>query len=133
MNVTLLAETERSPAFIIGTSSDRIGTESGQVYYGTLSKSLEPLVGIPASPYIGVSFADRTEDWEFIAGLNYRVLDQRFSITHLWDGENLHTTLDVPWKNHVFGIVIAHQQDDEGGDRSVDEGLFFGLSYGVRF
>ena len=132
-NLIVLTETEKRPALMVGTSSDRIGTESGQAYFGTLSKSLEPLVGLPASPYVGVSFADKHDDWEFIAGLNYRLLEQRLSVTHLWDGENLHTTLDVPWRNHNFGIVIAHQQDDEGGDRSVDEGIFLGLTYGLRF
>ena len=121
------------PAFSVGTSSDRIGTRTGQSYFGTLSKNVEALVGFPLTPYIGVSFADKHEDWEFLTGAHYRLFEDHVWITHLWDGENLHHTIDFPWRRHVIGLIIAHQQDDEGGDRSVDEGTFLGVSYGLRF
>ena len=38
-NWLAIKETTRRPALILGTSSDRIGTPSGQSFYGTLSKN----------------------------------------------------------------------------------------------
>jgi hypothetical protein len=114
---------------IFGTSSDRIGTDRGQSYYGTLSKSLEPWLGLPVAPYVGAAFRDADDEWTEIAGLNYALFHQRLSVTHLWDGANFHTTLDVPVKNCVIGLVLAQQEDP-----SVDEGkdYFLGVSLGVR-
>lgn len=114
---------------IFGTSSDRIGTDRGQSYYGTLSKSLEPWLGLPVAPYVGAAFRDADDEWTEIAGLNYALFDQRLSVTHLWDGENLHTTLDVPVKNWVVGLVIAQQEDPSVGE---GKDYFLGLSLGVR-
>ena len=128
-NWRVLQETEERPAFIIGTSSDRIGTETGQAYYGTLSKSLEPLLDLPVSPYAGLSFSDHEDDWNFVAGVNYWLFDQKVSVTHLWDGENLHTTVDVPWKQHVFGIIIAQQEDPDPGQ---GKDYFLGVTYGLQ-
>lgn len=114
---------------IFGTSSDRIGTDRGQSYYGTLSKSLQPWLGLPVAPYVGAAFRDADDEWTEIAGLNYALFDQRLSVTHLWDGENLHTTLDVPVKNWVVGLVIAQQEDPSVGE---GKDYFLGLSLGLR-
>ena len=61
-NWRVLRETERLPAIVLGTSSDRIGTSSGQAYFATASKNLEPLVNLPVSPYVGLSYNDRNHD-----------------------------------------------------------------------
>lgn len=113
----------------MGTSSDRIGTDRGQSYYGTFSKSLQPWLGLPVAPYVGAAFRDADDEWTELAGLNYALFDQRLSITHLWDGENLHTTLDVPVKNWVVGLVIAQQEDPSVGE---GKDYFLGLSLGLR-
>ena len=49
-NVVALTETLRRPALILGTSSDRIGTPSGQSFYATFSKSLKPHTRLPVAP-----------------------------------------------------------------------------------
>lgn len=128
-NYTALTETERRPAAILGTSSDRIGTDRGQAYYGTLSKSLEPWLGLPVAPYAGASFRDAEDDWEFVGGLHYALFHQRLLVTHLWDGENLHLTLDVPWKRSVVGLVLAQQEDP---DRGEGKDYYLGVSLGLR-
>ena len=114
---------------IFGTSSDRIGTDRGQSYYGTFSKSLQPWIGLPVAPYVGAAFRDADDEWTEIAGLNYALFDRRLSVTHLWDGENLHTTLDVPVKNWVVGLVIAQQEDPSVGE---GKDYFLGMSLGLR-
>jgi hypothetical protein len=130
-NWTAVTETRNRPALILGTSSDRIGTDRGQSYYGTLSKSLEPWIDLPVSPYAGAAFRDADDDWEPVAGLNYWLLDRRLSVTHLWDGENLHHTLDVPWRRAVFGLIVA-QQAASPGDRGDRKEYFLGLTFGLR-
>jgi hypothetical protein len=54
-NWLAVEETEKRPALIFGTSSDRIGTPSGQSFYGTLSKNLEEWIKIPIAPYAGAA------------------------------------------------------------------------------
>lgn len=129
-NWTALTETRARPAFILGTSSDRIGSDRGQSYYGTLSKSLEPWVNLPVAPYVGAAFRDADDDWEPVAGLHYQLFHQ-LSVTHIWDGENLHLTLDYPWKNFVAGLIVAQQGEDPGGAGYPKE-YFLGVSLGVR-
>lgn len=131
-NYRLLSETRLRPAILLGTSSDRIGTDSGQAYYATVSKSLEPWLGVPVSPYVGASYNDREHDWLEVAGVNYLVYG-RVSVTHLWDGKNLHHTVDYGldellegrdvWGHHTVGLIVAEQDDD----------YFVGVSYGLRF
>jgi len=64
-NWLAVQETENTPGLIFGTSSDRIGTPSGQAFYGTLSKDLETWTGLPIAPYFGASFG--TFDDELVA------------------------------------------------------------------
>ncbi len=129
-NWTILRETRQRPAFIVGTSSDRIGTSSGQSYYGTLSKNLHSWLDVSISPYAGAAFADRDDDWDLVGGLNYWLFDQRISVTHIWDGENLHLTVDYPWQRHLFGIFVAQQEDP---DPNEGKDYFLGVTYGLRF
>ena len=70
VNWVALTETHRRPALIIGTSSDRIGTPSGQSFYATLSKSLRDETGLPIAPYAGVSYGTYEHRWLPLAGLN---------------------------------------------------------------
>jgi hypothetical protein len=127
-NWTALEETELRPALILGTSSDRIGTEEGQSWYATLSKSLEPWLGLPVAPYVGTAYRDADHDWEPIAGLHYQLLDGRLLVTHIWDGENLHLTVDVPWRRAVFNVIVAQQEDRDGSGKE----YFLGVGLGLR-
>ena len=131
-NWTALTETRERPALILGTSSDRIGTDRGQAYYGTLSKSLEPWLHLPIAPYAGAAFRDSEDDWEPVAGLHYELFDHRLLVTHLYDGENVHLTLDVPWRRTVIGLIVA-QQAASPGDEGDRKEYFLGVSLGVRW
>ena len=105
-------ETERRPALILGTSSDRIGTPDGRAYYATLSKDLEHALGLPVAPYAGASYGEFDDELVGIAGLHVRWTPSVGS-THLWDGHNLHHVLA-----HAFadgpsvGLVVAEQDGD---------------------
>ena len=49
-NLVVITETHHRPALIVGTSSDRIGTPSGQSFYATLSKNVKHYTRLPVSP-----------------------------------------------------------------------------------
>ncbi len=129
-NWTAVTESPERAALILGTSSDRIGTDRGQAYYGTLSKSTERWSGLPLAPYAGLSYRDSVDDWEFVGGLHYALFEQRLFVTHIWDGENLHLTLDVPWRRAMLGLVLAQQEDP---DRNEGKDYYLGFSFGLRF
>lgn len=105
-----LGETENRPALIFGTSSDRIGTESGRAYFATLSKDLEARTGLPIAPYLGTAFGESDDEFELIGGLHVRWAD-RWTSTHLWDGENLHHTVDRSFEKGWRVGVLAVEQD----------------------
>jgi hypothetical protein len=99
-NWRALAETERRPALIFGTSSDRIGTPSGQSYYATLSKSLHP---IPVAPYVGISYSGHADAFVFPFGVNV-ALPRGFSAMLINDG--VHTHLSATYARPRFSVTV---------------------------
>jgi hypothetical protein len=117
-NWRVFDEDETRPALIVGTSSDRIGTEEGNSWYATIAKDLEAWSGLPLSPYAGVAWSEAEDELHAIGGASIR-LGEHWSSLHMWDGENLHHVLERSFDEHVLGLVLA-QQDDE---------WFLGLSW----
>lgn len=118
---TLVAvtETERRPALIFGTSSDRIGTPDGQAYFATLSKDLESTTGLPLAPYAGVSYGTFDDRLRGIGGLRWRITES-LSSTAIWDGEELHPTVEYRRGRHAFSLLWVATED-------------IGLAYSVVF
>ena len=111
-NLLVMEETERLPAVILGTSSDRIGTEEGRAVYATASKNLEALIGLPVAPYAGASFSTHTKDVLAIGGLAI-FWSESVSSQHLWDGENLHHVLNWRARDELtLGLVVAEQEGE---------------------
>lgn len=111
-NLLVMEETGRLPAVILGTSSDRIGTDEGRAIYATASKNLEALTGLPVAPYAGASFSTRTENVLGIGGLTV-FWSGTLSSQHLWDGRNLHHVLN--WRADdglTVGLVVAEQEGE---------------------
>ncbi len=118
-NVVALTETHQRPALILGTSSDRIGTPSGQSFYATFSKSLKHLTGLPIAPYVGVAYGTFEDRARVIGGLNIN-LSERWSSTILFDGVRVHPTANYTYGRHQFGIIF-------------ERGRHPGASYSVSF
>ena len=55
-NWLAISETKNRPAPILGTSSGRIGTPSGQSFYATVSKNLKRKTKLPIAPYFGFAY-----------------------------------------------------------------------------
>jgi hypothetical protein len=103
-NVVAITETHQRPALILGTSSDRIGTPSGQSFYATLSKSLKHQTGLPVAPYVGVAYGTYEGRARVIGGL-YMTFD-RWSSTILFDGVRVHPLLNYTYGRHQFGVML---------------------------
>ncbi len=118
-NFVAVTETAKRPAIILGTSSDRIGTPSGQSFYATASKNLEKETGLPIAPYFGIAYGTYENRLRPIGGLNI-YLPEGFSSTILFDGVKVHPLLNYTNGRHQFGFMLA-------------QGKKAGFSYSVSF
>ena len=111
-NLVAMTETARRPALIFGTSSDRIGTPDGQAYYATLSKALDPLIGWPVTPYVGVSYGTYENDTRMIGGLNLGIPETGISSTLIHDGKNFHPTVEYRFLDrHVLSLLWVDTEE----------------------
>ena len=104
-NLVVVTETHNRPAFIVGTSSDRIGTPSGQSFYATLSKNVKHYARLPVSPYIGVAYGTFEDRARLIGGLNI-TFNESWSSTVLFDGVRIHPLLNYTHGRHQFGVIF---------------------------
>lgn len=118
-NLVVMTETHQRPALILGTSSDRIGTPSGQSFYATLSKSLKHYTKLPVAPYVGVAYGTYEDRARVIGGLNVSI-DERWSSTILFDGVRVHPLVNYTRGRHQFGVIF-------------ERGRHPGVSYSVLF
>ena len=118
-NFVALTETRNRPAIILGTSSDRIGTPSGQSFYATVSKNLKSETGLPIAPYFGIAYGTSENRLRPIGGLNIN-FGKGFSSTILFDGVKVHPTFNYFYKQHQFGVIFA-------------QGKNLGANYSISF
>ena len=119
VNILLLTETEKRPALMIGTSTDRIGTPSGQSFYATLSKSLHRETGLPIAPYIGVTYGTYEDRFRPIGGLSI-TLSEKFSLLATFNGVNVHPLLNYTHGRHALSLIMVQGRDP-------------GMSYSIAF
>ena len=116
-NIVAVTETHSRPALILGTSSDRIGTPSGQSFYATLSKNLKHHTGLPVAPYAGVAYGTFDDRARAIGGLNIN-FSERWSSTILFDGVRVHPLLNYTHGRHQFGFILERGRNP-GGSYSI--------------
>lgn len=116
-NFVALTETHKRPALILGTSSDRIGTPSGQSFYATFSKSLKHATDLPIAPYAGVAYGTFEDRFRVIGGLNISIAE-RWSSTILFDGVRVHPILNYTRGRQQFGLIFERGRNP-GGSYSV--------------
>ena len=118
-NIVAMTETHRRPAIILGTSSDRIGTPSGQSFYITASKNLKHSTGLPIAPYIGLAYGTYEDRFRVIGGLNIN-FNKRWSSTILFDGVRVHPLVSYAYRRHVFSLIMERGRNP-------------GVSYSISF
>ena len=124
-SVVALRENEVRPAFILGTSSDKIGTTDGQAYFATLSKDLAPLLGIEhtVAPYLGASYGTCRDTTTIIGGitLGFGRIPAKWSSTIIFDGVRFRGTIDRELgRGNTLGLILV------GGDEP-------GVSWSLQF
>ena len=118
-NWRALPETQRRPAVIFGTSSDRIGTAEGQSYYVTVSKSLHDLTGLPLAPYAGASYSTFENRMLYPFGVNV-ALGPRWSAMLINDGVHTHLSATYGWNRFAVTLLAVERKDP-------------GITIGARF
>jgi len=118
-NFVAITETERRPALILGTSSDRIGTPEGQTFYATVSKNLSNELKLPLAPYAGIAYSGYEDRLLVIGGLNINFRDN-LSSQILFDGVKVHPAFSYNRGRHVFTFLLAQGKNP-------------GVSYSVSF
>lgn len=122
-NWRAIRETRTRPALILGTSSDRIGTPYGQAYFATLSKSLQPQLGLPLAPYVGLSHSGFENRFLYPWGVNL-ALGRSWSAGLLHDGVRSHLAATYGWKNYSATLLAV---GNSNGGR--DPGLNLSVSF----
>jgi len=118
-NWLAVEETLRRPALILGTSSDRIGTPSGQSFYATLSKNLKRETRLPIAPYAGLAFGTYEDRLRAIGGVNIGFTERATALL-IFDGVHLHPTFSYSRGRHVFSLLLIRGNDP-------------GVSYSIAF
>ena len=118
-NLVVLTETEKRPAIILGTSSDRIGTPSGRSVYATISKDLSNELSIPVAPYVGVAYSSFEDRLLPVGGLTVN-WSRRISSLVIFDGVKVHPTVSYSFDRHVFTFLMAQGKNP-------------GVSYSISF
>ena len=118
-NLVVVTETHQRPAVILGTSSDRIGTPSGQSFYATVSKSLKHHTGLPLSPYAGVAYGTFEDRARVIGGLNI-LFSENWTATILFDGVRVHPIMNYTVGRHQLGVIFERGRNP-------------GMSYSISF
>jgi hypothetical protein len=110
-----VTESDRAPAVIFGTSSDRIGSPKGkQAYYVTFSKQIGDH---PIAPYFSINYSETDAGWNVPFGASI-LIGKQFTLTPMYDGHASHTmltwsgkresvTLIAAW-NRRFGIAVGY-------------------------
>ena len=105
-NLLVLTETRRRPALMLGTSTDRIGTPSGQAFFFTLSKNLRRETGLPIAPYVGAAYGTYEDRLRPIGGVTVD-LGRGFSSTITYNGVHVHPLINWGRGPHVVSLVLV--------------------------
>ena len=104
---------------MFGTSSDRIGTPTGQSFYTTVAKDVKEWTGLPIAPYTGVAYSTYQHRFLWIGGMNVN-LGRDISGLVLFDGVHVHPTLNWSRGRNVVSLILVRGRQP-------------GLSYSVSF
>jgi hypothetical protein len=118
-NLLVLTETQSRPALMLGTSTDRIGTPSGQAFYATFSKNLRRETGLPIAPYAGAAYGTYEHRLRPVGGVNV-FLSKKFSILIPYNGVNVNPLLIFSQDRHALSLILV-------------KGRHPGMSYSITF
>jgi hypothetical protein len=104
-NWRALRETARRPALVFGTSSDRIGTPSGQAWFFTVSKGFGRI-----APYAGASYSGYEGRVIYPFGVNVGV-GGGVSAMLMNDGVHTHLSATYARRNASVTLLLVERRD----------------------
>lgn len=110
LNWLAVPEGKNTPAVIVGTSSDRIGTPGGQSFYATASKNLKRETHLPIAPYFGVAYGTYEHKLRPIGGLNIGFTESLTALV-IFDGVHVHPLLNWSYKRNVFSFLMVRARE----------------------
>ena len=119
VNWLAIPEGSKTPAVIVGTSSDRIGTPGGQSFYATASKNLRRETKLPIAPYFGLAYGTYRDRLRMIGGINVGFTESLGAMV-IFDGVHVHPLVNFSRKRHVFTFLLVRGRQP-------------GLSYSISF
>lgn len=103
VSLFILTETETRPALFLGTSSDRIGSPSGeQSYFATVSKYVPAL---RASFYGSLNYSEWDDRFNVPFGVALE-LGKGFSVRPMYDGDRGHVMFN--YYADQFGVSLMY-------------------------
>ena len=112
-----LRETDKQPALILGTSSDRIGTPRGrQAVFLTVAKQIGNL---PIAPYMSFNYSGADKRFNYPFGASIQI-GNAFTLLPMYDGQRAHTTLSWSGKHESVSLLYVWNRH-------------FGVSFGLNF
>ena len=118
-NWLLVPENSKRPALMLGTSSDRIGTPSGQSFYLTASKNVRGEGQPVLAPYLAFTYGTYENKFRLGGGMSIGIT-QRLNSMILFDGVHVHPMLSFDYLKHTFSFLLVRGRDP-------------GISYSVSF
>ena len=119
VNWLAVPESAKTPAVIVGTSSDRIGTPGGQSFYATASKNLKRETRLPIAPYFGLAYGTHRGHLRMIGGISVGFLESLNSMV-VFDGYAMHPLINYAYRRHTSTFLLVRSRQP-------------GLSYSISF
>ena len=118
-NWLLMPENTGRPALMLGTSSDRIGTPSGQSFYLTVSKNVRGEGDPVLAPYLALTYGTYDDKFRVGGGMSIG-FTRRLSSMILFDGVHVHPMLNYDYRRHTLSFLLVRGRDP-------------GISYSISF
>ena len=119
VNWLAIPEGAKTPALIVGTSSDYIGSPRGQSFFATASKNLKRETKLPIAPYVGLAYGTYRDRLRVIGGLNLE-FTKYLSAMAIFDGISVHPLVNFSYRQHGFSFLLVRGRQP-------------GLSYSISF
>lgn len=106
-NWVITRESARSPLTVLGTSSDRIGSDPGaQAYFLTFAKGIRSL---RIAPYVSVNYSETDRGINFPFGVNIG-LARNWDLLPMNDGRRTHLLLTYKQKNWNISLMAVYMR-----------------------
>lgn len=99
-------ETESTPSFVVGFTSDRLSTPRGQAYFATFAKSIPDM---PLAVFASVKWSNFDDRVAYPFGFNW-MIDRDWTLQTVNDGDYTHMLLTRIHDGAAYSLVAARMK-----------------------